>query len=259
MRSMSESCGPRRPARCRPSRLTGSAPWTGTQPWCRDPPRPPRGRSRSRRRGRPGRPRRACARRSRLSGAAVLRREGFTGSLTMIGDEPHEPYDRPPLSRQVLSGWIPADHTRLPSGDELDARWLLGVPATGLDTDAKQVLLGDGSTVEFDRLLIATGTRARPWHDPAEAALDGVFLLRTSDDAAGLRRRLDARPGRVLVIGAGFTGSEVASVCRERDLPVTVVERGPAPLAGALGGVIGAVTTDMHREHGVDLRCGVTV
>jgi NADPH-dependent 2,4-dienoyl-CoA reductase/sulfur reductase-like enzyme/ferredoxin len=194
-----------------------------------------------------------------LRAAAVLRREGFTGSLTMIGDEPHKPYDRPPLSKQVLSGWIPPDHTGLPRGDELDARWLLGVPATGLNLAAKQVRLGDGSMVEYDRLLIATGTRARPWPNPAEATLDGVFVLRTRDDAAGLRRRLDGQPRRVLVIGAGFTGSEVASACRERDLAVTVTERGPAPLVGALGEVIGAVTADMHREHGVDLRCGVTV
>jgi NADPH-dependent 2,4-dienoyl-CoA reductase/sulfur reductase-like enzyme/ferredoxin len=194
-----------------------------------------------------------------LAAAAVLRREGFAGSLTMIGDEPHQPYDRPPLSKQVLDGWVPPDHTGLPGSDGLDARWLLGVPATGLDLVGGQVRLGDGSTVEYDRLLIATGTRARPWPNPAEAALDGVFVLRTSDDAAGLRQRLDGRPRRVLVIGAGFTGSEVASACRERGLAVTVAERGPAPLAGALGGVIGAVAADMQREHGVDLRCGVTV
>jgi NADPH-dependent 2,4-dienoyl-CoA reductase/sulfur reductase-like enzyme len=194
-----------------------------------------------------------------LRAAAVLRREGFAGSLTMIGDEPHHPYDRPPLSKQVLDGWVPPDHTGLPRGGELNARWLLGVPATGLDLVGGQVRLGDGSTVEFDRLLIATGTRARPWPNPAEAALDGVFVLHTLDDAARLRQRLDGRPRRVLVIGAGFTGSEVASACRDQGLAVTVVERGPAPLAGALGGVIGAVAADMQREHGVDLRCGVTV
>ncbi|HYZ54476.1 MAG TPA: FAD-dependent oxidoreductase [Streptosporangiaceae bacterium] len=194
-----------------------------------------------------------------LRAAAVLRREGFTGSLTMIGDEPHEPYDRPPLSKQVLGGWVPPDHTGLPRRDELDARWLLGVPATGLNLAARQVRLGDGGTVDYDRLLIATGTRARPWPNPAEAALDGVFVLRTRDDAAGLRQRLADRPRRVLVIGAGFTGSEVASACRDQDLAVTVAERGPAPLVGALGEVIGAVAADLHREHGVDLRCGVTV
>jgi NADPH-dependent 2,4-dienoyl-CoA reductase/sulfur reductase-like enzyme/ferredoxin len=194
-----------------------------------------------------------------LRAAAVLRDEGFTGPLTLIGDEPYKPYDRPPLSKQVLDGLEAAEHTALPRTDELDARWLLGVPATGLDLAGKQVLLGDGGTVDYDRLLIATGTRARPWPNPAESALDGVFVLHTRDDAAGLRRRLAGRPRRVLVIGGGFTGSEVASACRDQGVPVTVAERGPAPLVGALGEVIGAVAGDIHREHGVDLRCGVTV
>jgi NADPH-dependent 2,4-dienoyl-CoA reductase/sulfur reductase-like enzyme/ferredoxin len=194
-----------------------------------------------------------------LAAAAALRREGFTGPLTMIGDERHEPYDRPPLSKQALAGWVAPDHTSLPGEDEIDARWLLGVPATRLDPVGKQVHLGDGSTVDYDRLLIATGTRARPWPHDGEAGFDGVFLLRTWDDAVGLRQRLAGRPRRVLVIGGGFTGSEVASACRDQDLAVTVVERGPAPLAGALGEIVGAVAADMHREHGVDLRCGLTV
>jgi NADPH-dependent 2,4-dienoyl-CoA reductase/sulfur reductase-like enzyme/ferredoxin len=194
-----------------------------------------------------------------LAAAAVMRRDGFTGSLTMIGDEPSQPYDRPPLSKQVLEGLVAADHTGLPAAGDLNARWRLGVPAAGLDMDAKQVHLADGSAVEFDRLLIATGTRARAWPDDAEAALDGVFVLRSRDDAASLRQQLAGGPRRVLVIGAGFTGSEVASACRDRDLAVTVVERGPTPLAGALGEVIGAAAAGLHSEHGVDLRCGVTI
>jgi NADPH-dependent 2,4-dienoyl-CoA reductase/sulfur reductase-like enzyme/ferredoxin len=194
-----------------------------------------------------------------LAAAAMLRREGFTGSLTVIEDEMYRPYDRPPLSKQVLDGWIPADHTGLPFRDDVDAQWLLGTPATGLDLAAKQVGVGNGRTVEYDRLLIATGTRARAWFNPDEGALDGVFVLRTRDDAAGLYRRLADRPERVLVIGGGFTGCEVASTCRDRDLAVTLVERGAAPLAGALGAVVGAVGSDLQREHGVDLRCGVTV
>src|SRR5215469_11423154 len=149
-----------------------------------------------------------------LAAAAFLRREGFAGSLTVIGDEPDQPYDRPPLSKQVLDGWIPPDHVGLPLSDEVDAQWRLGVPATGLDAVGKRVLLADGSTVDYDRLLIATGTRARPWRNDAEAALDGVFTLRTRQDAAALRQRLADRPRRVLVIGAGFTGSEIASACR---------------------------------------------
>ncbi|MCW2931902.1 MAG: ferredoxin reductase, partial [Actinomycetia bacterium] len=194
-----------------------------------------------------------------LRAAIGLRDEGFTGSLTLIGDEAHKPYDRPPLSKQVLEGLVAAEHTTLPRSDELNARWMLGSPATGLDLVGKQVRLADGGMVEYDRLLIATGTRARPWPNQAEAALDGVFVLRTRDDAASLRQRLADRPGRVLVIGAGFTGSEVASACRDQDVPVTAVERGPAPLVGALGELISTVAGDIQREHGVDLRCGVTV
>jgi NADPH-dependent 2,4-dienoyl-CoA reductase/sulfur reductase-like enzyme/ferredoxin len=194
-----------------------------------------------------------------LRAAATLRQEGFTGSLTLIGDEPYEPYDRPPLSKQVLQGWVPPQHTALPRPGDLDAEWRLGVPATGLDLAAKQVHLADGEPVDFDRLLIATGVRSRPWPQPEQAALDGVFVLHSRDDAAGLHRRLTERPARVLVVGGGFTGSEVASACRDLRLPVTVVEAGKAPLAGALGGVIGAVAADLQRAAGVDLRCGVTV
>ncbi|MGY5125761.1 NAD(P)/FAD-dependent oxidoreductase [Streptomyces nigrescens] len=194
-----------------------------------------------------------------LRAAETLREKGFTGSLTLIGEEPQLPYDRPPLSKQVLLGRVPADRTGLPQRRDVNAQWKLGVRATGLDPNGKRVLLADGEEVPFDRLLIATGTRARPWPNPAEAALDGVFTLRTSDEARRLAERLDAGPRRVLVIGAGFTGSEIASACRERGLAVTVAERGPAPLVGALGGTLGALAAKLQRAHGVDLRCGVTV
>ncbi|MFE3633545.1 NAD(P)/FAD-dependent oxidoreductase [Streptomyces sp. NPDC059168] len=194
-----------------------------------------------------------------LRAAEALREEGFTGSLTIIGDEPYEPYDRPPLSKQVLKGWVPADHTKLPRMREVDAQWRLGVAAIGLDRVTKQVRLADGEQVPYDRLLIATGTRARQWPNPDEAALDGVHTIRSRDDAAQLQKELAEPPSRVLVIGAGFIGSEVASVCRELEIPVTVVERGSAPLVGALGGVIGEIAAQMQRDHGVDLRCGLGV
>ncbi|MEU6665695.1 FAD-dependent oxidoreductase [Streptomyces sp. NPDC046727] len=194
-----------------------------------------------------------------LRAAETLRDEGFTGSLTVVGDEPYPPYDRPPLSKQVLLGDVPADTTGLPMRRDPDADWRLGVAATGLDLLGRRVLLADGESLPYDRVLIATGTRARPWPVPEEAALDGVFSLRTRDDAAGLAERLAAGPGRVLVIGAGFTGSEIASACRERGLDVTVAELGPAPLVGALGGTLSQLAALMQREHGVDLRCGVTV
>jgi 3-phenylpropionate/trans-cinnamate dioxygenase ferredoxin reductase subunit len=194
-----------------------------------------------------------------LRAAEALRKEGFSGHLTIIGDEPYEPYDRPPLSKQVLKGWVPADHTKLPRMRAIEAEWRLGVAAAGLDRSNRQVRLANGDQVPFDRLLIATGTRARPWPNAKEAALEGVFTIRTRDDAAGIQRALAARPERVLVIGAGFVGSEAASVCRELGLAVTVAEHGPAPLVGALGRVIGEIAADMQRDHGVDLRTGVGV
>lgn len=194
-----------------------------------------------------------------LRAAEALRTEGFTGSLTVVGDEPHPPYDRPPLSKQVLLGRAAADTTGLPTRRDPGADWRLGVRATALDPLGRRVVLDNGESLPFDRVLIATGTRARPWPNPDEAALDGVFTLRTRDEAGSLADRLAAGPQRVLVIGAGFTGSEIASACRERGLEVTVAERGPAPLVGALGGTLSRLAAVMQRNHGVDLRCGVTV
>ncbi|MFJ2304147.1 NAD(P)/FAD-dependent oxidoreductase [Streptomyces sp. NPDC087787] len=194
-----------------------------------------------------------------LRAAETLRAEGFAGSLTMIGDEPYEPYDRPPLSKAVLLGKASPDHTELPRRRDIDATWRLGVAATGLDMAARRVWLADGEEVPYDRLLIATGVHARPWPKEEEAQLDGVFVLRTRDDAVRLHRRMKGPPRRVLVIGAGFTGSEIASACRDQGIAVTVAERADAPLVGALGGVIGAVAAELHRENGVDLRTGIMV
>jgi NADPH-dependent 2,4-dienoyl-CoA reductase/sulfur reductase-like enzyme len=195
-----------------------------------------------------------------LRAAEALRAEGFHGAVTVVGDEPYPPYDRPPLSKSVMIGRFPASHTTLPRRATVrDVEWRLGVAAAGLDIEAKQVRLADGRVVEFDRLLIATGARARPWHDADEAKLDGVFTLRGRDDADRLYASLAARPRRVVVIGAGFTGSELASSCRELDLPVTVIERGTAPLSGALGEPVAERAAALQRTHGVDLRCRVTV
>ncbi|MYT33124.1 FAD-dependent oxidoreductase [Streptomyces sp. MspMP-M5] len=194
-----------------------------------------------------------------LRAAEALRDEGFTGELTLVGEEPYPPYDRPPLSKAVLSGWLSTDRIELPRVRDIDARWLLGTRATGLDPQARRVTLADGRQVAYDRLLIATGTRSRPWPEERGGALRGVHLLRSRDDADRLRAALAAGPGRVLVIGAGFTGGEVASVCRDLGLDVTVTQRSGAPLAGALGGVIGGAAARWYRDAGVDLRLGTTV
>src|SRR6266446_2440944 len=238
--SASASAGPLRPARCRPS-------WSRSR-------RLPMSRNLKN-----GRIVIIGASLAGLRAAEALREEGFAGELTMVGEERELPYDRPPLSKQVLLGRVRAEDTGLPRRREVDAKWKLGMRATGVDPIGKRVLLADGEELPFDRLLIATGTRARPWPNAEEAALDGVFTLRTCEDAARLAERLNAGPRRVLVIGAGFTGSEIASACRERGIEVTVAERGPAPLVGALGGAFGALAAKLQLAHGVDLRCGVTV
>src|SRR6201996_2058096 len=240
-------CGRRRRARCRPSS------WTGSRPNSGHPPMTPDGFKDN------GRIVIVGASLTGLRAAEGLREEGFRGQLTIIGDEPDQPYDRPPLSNQVLKGWVAADHTKLPRLRHVDAEWRLGVAATALDRVNRLVRLADGSEVHGDRLLIATGVRARRWPNAPEAALEGVYTVRTSADAARLQAALAAGPRRVLIIGSGFIGSEVASVCRELGLDVTVTERGPAPLSGALGGVIGAIAAEMHRAAGVDLRTGVSV
>jgi 3-phenylpropionate/trans-cinnamate dioxygenase ferredoxin reductase component len=121
------------------------------------------------------------------------------------------------------------------------------------------VVLADGSRIPYDRVLIATGVRNRPWPDAEQSALTGVCGVRTRADAVNLARLLAERPRRVIVIGGGFTGSEIASGCRRRGIDVTVIERASAPLAAALGGVVGDVAADLHRSNGVDLRCRVTV
>jgi NADPH-dependent 2,4-dienoyl-CoA reductase/sulfur reductase-like enzyme len=190
--------------------------------------------------------------------AEALRDGGYAGRLTLIGDERHAPYDRPPLSKQVLEGSVSPLETTLPRLRSIGATWRLGTGATRLDRNARRVETGNNETVAFDRLVVATGARARAWPDPAQAALRGVHTLRTREDAIALVADLGAGPTRVLVIGAGFTGSEVASACRDRGLAVTVVELNSTPLVTAFGTLIGDYIAKRQREAGVDLRCGVS-
>jgi NADPH-dependent 2,4-dienoyl-CoA reductase/sulfur reductase-like enzyme len=192
-----------------------------------------------------------------LSAARALRRQGFDGELTIVGAEARRPYDRPPLSKEFLAGDIGEGDLALELDDEnLDARWLLGVHATGLDAGAGAVVLDDGTEVRADGVIVATGARARVW--PGTQHLAGVHVLRTIDDALALRR--DLRPGaRLVVIGAGFIGAEVASTAIKLGLDVTVIEVACTPLAGALGEELGAAVARLHARHGTRLLCGVGV
>ena len=195
-----------------------------------------------------------------LNAAEALRRDGFDGPVTLIGAESRLPYDRPPLSKQVLAGdWEPeraalTDSEELAS-DEIEAR--LGLRATALDLDARELTLHTGETVAFDGLVIATGARCRTM--PGTEGLGGVHVLRSLDDCLALRGDLEAVPQRVVVVGAGFIGAEVAATARGRGLEVTVVEALPTPLGRVLGDEMGRVCAEVHRDHGVDLRTGVGV
>ncbi|MCP4844279.1 MAG: NAD(P)/FAD-dependent oxidoreductase [Actinomycetia bacterium] len=194
-----------------------------------------------------------------LRSAETLRRDGFGGRISLIGDEPHQPYDRPPLSKQVLAGdWEP-ERALLTPAEKLEPLGLdlrLGVRATGLDVAARELEV-DGVAEPFDGLLIATGARCRTL--PGTGSPVGVHTLRTLDDCLAIRAALDDGARRMVVIGAGFIGAEVASVAVGRGTSVTLVEALPAPFARVLGQEMGAVVADVHVANGVDLRCGVGV
>ncbi|MFJ2007239.1 NAD(P)/FAD-dependent oxidoreductase [Streptomyces chartreusis] len=192
-----------------------------------------------------------------LSAARSLRRQGYAGRLVVIGDELHRPYDRPPLSKEFLAGTLGEPELALESDDEdLRAEWLLGTRAVALDHAERTLRLADGRQVRADGFVIATGAAARTL--PGSAGLAGVHTLRTLDDARALRDEL-ALGGRLVVIGGGFIGAEVASTARALGLEVTVVEAAPAPLAGPLGEAMGAVVSALHADHDVALLCGVGV
>lgn len=194
-----------------------------------------------------------------LHAARALRRHGYDGTLTVVGDEPHLPYDRPPLSKQVLAGtWEPERTALLNERDaDLDLTWTLGRAATGLDVRDRTVTLDDGTPLPYDGLVIATG--ATPRRLPGTDGLAGVHVLRSLDDAVALRADLDASPARVVVVGAGFIGAEVAATARQRGLAVTLVEPLPVPLGRVLGGEVAETVAAVHRDEGVDLRLGVGV
>ena len=194
-----------------------------------------------------------------IRAAEALRRREFDGPIVLIGDEAHLPYDRPPLSKQVLAGAWEVDRiqlTKLEKLEELDLDIRLGVRATGFDLGSRTLSTSHGDEI-VDGLLIATGARCRVL--PGTEQMGGVHVLRDLDQALVLRAELDAGPKRVVVVGAGFIGAEVAATCRERELAVSMIEALPTPLGRVLGEQMGEVCAEVHRQHGVDLRTGVGV
>jgi NADPH-dependent 2,4-dienoyl-CoA reductase/sulfur reductase-like enzyme len=199
---------------------------------------------------------------SSVAGTAAcvgLRAAGYAGEVVLIGDERHVPYDRPPLSKQLLYGTVEAADIVLPNAEKLEAlgvERLAGVAATGLDALRGEVHLQDRRPLAFDGLLIATGSTARRLPGQVQAA--GLHVLRTLDDALALRD--DLRYGRhVAIIGGGCIGLEIASAARSLGLSAVVLEATPAPMARILGLGPGRLFTALHEEHGIEVRCNVKV
>ena len=191
-----------------------------------------------------------------LRAAETLRQKGFAGSVTVVGAEPHRPYDRPPLSKKLLLGEWEPDRIQLrqpDSFDDLDVEWKFGIAASRLRLADQQIDLTDGNSLEFGGLIIATG--ATPRRLPEQGRHQHVHVLRTLDDALGIRQQIAEGGKRVIVIGAGFIGLEVAAIARQLDNEVIVLEGGSAPLIRGLGADMGAAIADIHRARGI----GVTV
>ncbi len=195
-----------------------------------------------------------------LRAAETLRAEGHGGPIVVVGAERHTPYDRPPLSKQFLAGTWDEARIALRPPDKLAALGLdlrLGVRAVGLDVAGHSVSLDDGTALHYDGLVVATG--ARPRTLPGVAALGAVHTLRTLDDARALSAAT-AEPGtRLVVVGAGFIGAEVAATCAGRGADVTVLEALPVPLGRVLGDQMGAACAALHSAHGVTVRAGTGV
>jgi 3-phenylpropionate/trans-cinnamate dioxygenase ferredoxin reductase subunit len=186
--------------------------------------------------------------------AEQLRQLGHSGPITILGAEPHLPYDRPPLSKQVLRG--EGDTTAFADVDRLDVRWVLGTRAVSLDVDLNKVLADDGQAYGYDVLVLAPGGRPRTL--PGLDIGFGVHVLRTIDDALTLRESIRANK-RLIVIGGGFIGCEIAASARQIGSDVDVIEALPAPLVRVLGSEAASRVTDLHEANGVRLHVGATV
>jgi NADPH-dependent 2,4-dienoyl-CoA reductase/sulfur reductase-like enzyme len=183
-----------------------------------------------------------------------LRAEGFSGRISLVGDEPHEPYDRPPLSKQVLAGQWPEERAVLHRGElsDLDVSLHLGRSAVGVDRAT--VELDNGTRLHYDALVAATGVRARRL--PGQPDHPELHVLRTLEDCRALRSSI-SRARSLLVVGAGFIGAEVAATARMAGLEVTLLEALPVPFDRVLGEQMGRLCAQLQTDHGVTVRCGV--
>jgi 3-phenylpropionate/trans-cinnamate dioxygenase ferredoxin reductase component len=187
-----------------------------------------------------------------LTAAKTLRRCGYAGRIVLIGDEARFPYDRPPLSKEIIRGEWTAQRIALDTGELEGVDWRIGVGARALDAAQRRIWFGDGSTETFDGIVIATGASPRrlPGTDVA-----GVHVLRSFDDATALRADLE-NARRVAVVGAGFIGQEIAASCRQMGIDVMMVEA-RVPSWHVVGDEIGRIIAELHRSRGVDVRLGV--
>ena len=189
--------------------------------------------------------------------AEALRRAGYDGGITLVGRESHPPYDRPPLTKAALLHGPELASLTLPSTADLDAHWIRGRSATGLDLSGRQVHLDTGERLRFDGLVVATGARARRLRPDGVGPV--VHHIRTYEDALRLHQALATPDRTVLVIGAGLLGSEVASVAAALGHRVALVETAPGPMLGAFGQEISDYCARLHRSRGVDLRTSTTL
>jgi NADPH-dependent 2,4-dienoyl-CoA reductase/sulfur reductase-like enzyme len=194
-----------------------------------------------------------------LRAAETLRLEKYEGRIIIVGAEDRQPYDRPPLSKKVLAGEWEAERISLRKPEDLDklnVDWRLGSAATALDAKNRIITLASGETISFDGLIIATGSGVRKL--PNQPDWKGVHVVRTLDDSLNLRA--DLNPGaRLVVVGAGFIGLEVAATAKARGCEVTVLEGAPAPMMRGLGAEMGQAAALVHADNGVQLRCDVKV
>lgn len=196
-----------------------------------------------------------------LRSAEALRRAGFTGEVVVVGDEPHLPYSRPPLSKEVLAAGVSHEAVAFPLRAVVtDVQWRLGVPASSADLESRVVRLADGTELGYDGLVVATGLQPHRLGvpGPAPGAASGRLTLRTLADASALRAVL-GEGTRVTVVGAGFVGCEVAATARGLGCDVTVVAVDPEPMVQPLGAMLGAELRRRHEQRGVGFRLGVTV